>query len=136
MGNQRGVQRDFTALEMRRLEAARLVNEGVKQTEVARQLQVSRQTVSRWITALRRNGDEALSRSPRAGRKPSLDTAQLGMLRDLLSSEPADLGYGAGTWTCRSIARLIQDRFGVAYHPGHVWRLLGSIGCEDRIRRG
>jgi transposase len=136
MGNQRGVKRDFEALEIRRFQAVRLVNEGVKQTEVARRLQVSRQTVNRWIAARRRNGEAALSRSPRAGRKPGLNAGQLDTLRDLLTGEPAGLGYGAGTWTCRSIALLIQERFGVTYHPGHVWRLLGSIGCESCIRRG
>jgi len=50
MGNRRGVPRDFGALEQRRFDAVRLVRQGVSQKEVARRLNVSRQTVSRWMT--------------------------------------------------------------------------------------
>jgi transposase len=27
-------------------------------------------------------------------------------------------------WTCPRVAEVIRHRFGVAYHPAHVWRLL------------
>lgn len=40
MGNAKGVRRDFAALERRRFEAIRLLQQGVKQAEVARPLQV------------------------------------------------------------------------------------------------
>ena len=52
MGNPAGVRRDFAALERRRMEAARLLRQGVSQSEVARRVGVHRQSVSRWAASL------------------------------------------------------------------------------------
>jgi len=48
MGNPAGVRRDFSALEKRRFEAIRLLDEGLNQTDIAQRLKVSRSTVVRW----------------------------------------------------------------------------------------
>ena len=42
------MKRDFAELEKRRLNAAKLLNEGLSQAEVARQVNVSRESVRRW----------------------------------------------------------------------------------------
>ena len=52
MGNPAGVRRDFQALEQRRLRAARLLQQGVHQSEVARRVGAHRQSVSRWAAAI------------------------------------------------------------------------------------
>ena len=77
MGNPAGVRRDFDALEPRRWQAARLLKEGVPQAEVAPQVWVHRQSVSRWATQLERGGRPALKKAGRAGRKPRLTPADL-----------------------------------------------------------
>jgi DNA-binding NarL/FixJ family response regulator len=46
MGNPRGVKRDSDALEKRRSEAMRMLDEGLNHSETARRLKVARQTVS------------------------------------------------------------------------------------------
>jgi len=56
MGNPAGVRRDFEELEERRLRAAQLLREGVHQAEVARQVGVHRQSVSRWAVQLQQGG--------------------------------------------------------------------------------
>jgi transposase len=130
MGNQPGVPRDFGALEQRRFEAVRLVREGVPQKEVARRLNISRQTVSRWMTRQRLLGDAALKRSARIGRSPELTAEQRELLKSLLAQEPRNFGYAGHSWTCPLAARLIESRFGVVYHPGHVWKVLTSLGLR------
>ena len=127
MGNSRGVRRDFVALEARRFEALRLVALGISQTEVARRLNVSRQTVGRWMYRKRMLGDQGLRRSSQVGRKGHLDAEQRALLARFLASPPETLGYEPGQWTCARVAHLIESRFGVCYHPGHVWKLLGSL---------
>ena len=47
-----GTKRDLEAIEARRLQGARLLKRGVKQAQIAEQLGVSRQTVSRWAERL------------------------------------------------------------------------------------
>ena len=56
MGNPAGVRRDFVALERRRRRAARLLAQGLSPSEVARQVGVHRQSVSRWARQLEREG--------------------------------------------------------------------------------
>ena len=60
MGNPAGVRRDFQKLEERRLLGARLLRQGVHQAEVARQVGVHRQSVSRWAEQLKQGGRTGL----------------------------------------------------------------------------
>jgi transposase len=60
-------------LERRRRRAARLLAAGTPQSEVARRVSVSRQSVWQWDTRIKEGGPEALRRSKQFGRprKPS-----------------------------------------------------------------
>ena len=128
MGNPRGVQRDFDALEERRMRAIGLWQGGATQAAVARWVGVVPQTVARWVSQYRRQGETALKKAGRAGRKPELDPQERERLRELLMARPQQLGYETQQWTCPLVAHLIEREFGVRYHPGHVWRLLTALG--------
>jgi transposase len=128
MGNPAGVRRDFEALEQRRLRAARLLTQGVPQAEVARQVGVHRQSVSRWAEQLDRGGRAALKKAGRAGRKPRLSDADLRRIERGLTRGPEALGYDTSLWTAWRVADLIERECGVRYHPGHVWWLLRKLG--------
>jgi len=128
MGNPRGVKRDFDGLEQRRFRAAKLFNQGVSQAEVARQTGVSRESARRWYVQWQRGGKAGLKQAGRAGRKPRLQPAQLESLRRGLKEGPEVLGYGTGLWTTWRVADLIERQTGHKYHPGHVWRILRSLG--------
>jgi len=127
MGNAKGVRRDFRALEKRRFEAIRLVEQGLNQSETARRLKVARQTVSQWLRQYRQQGAAGLRAAGRAGRKPLLDTAQLQRLEAMLLEGPEAHGFRTPLWTCPRVARLISDEFGVRYHEGHVWKILRAL---------
>ena len=128
MGNPRGVRRDFEALEKRRMEAARLLRQGLSQSAVARRAGVHRQSVSRWAKQLAEGGKASLKKAGRAGRKPRLSPADLRRVERGLKRGPEALGYATGLWTARRVARLIEQECGVCYHPGHVWRILRDLG--------
>ena len=121
MGNPAGVKRDFVGLEKRRFRAVKLLESGdLNQSEVARRLKVCRQTVSRWVDEFRSGGQSALKQAGRAGRKPELSEADRERLQELLLQSPEKLGYESPLWTCARVGHLIEDEFGVDYHPGHV----------------
>jgi transposase len=128
MGNPKGVERDFDSLERRRLKAARLFDRGLNQGEVSRQLGVHRQSVSRWHQAWPKQGAKALLKAGRAGRKARLQPSQLQQLSRGLKEGPEVLGYGTSLWTTWRVADLIERQTGQKYHPGHVWRILRSLG--------
>jgi transposase len=128
MGNPKGVKRDFTALETRRLQAAKLFAKGLSQAEVARQTGVSRESTRRWYNDWKRRGKAGLRQAGRAGRKPRLQPTQLEALRLGLKQGPEVLGYGTGLWTTWRVADLIERQTSQKFHPGHVWRILRSLG--------
>lgn len=128
MGNPAGVRRDFDALEARRLQAAQLLKQGVTQSDVARQVGVHRQSVSRWAQQLEGGGRTALKKAGRAGRKPRLTAADLRRIERGLTRGPEALGYDTSLWTAWRVADLIERECGVRYHPGHVWWLLRKLG--------
>ena len=128
MGNPAGVRRDFEALEERRLRAAALLQKGLSEAEVARQVGVHRQSVNRWARQLTSGGRRALKKAGRAGRKPLLQDSDLRRIEEGLKRGPEALGYHTSLWTAARVADLIEKRCGVRYHPGHVWRILGQLG--------
>jgi len=128
MGNPAGVRRDFESLERRRMEAAKLLKQGMSQSEVARRLGVHRQSVIRWARQLAQSGRAGLKKAGRAGRKPRLSTAQLKQIEQGLKRGPEALGYATGLWTSGRVRELIEYQCGVRYHEAHVWRILRQLG--------
>jgi transposase len=136
MGNPKGVRRDFAALEQRRLRAARLLEKGVSQAEVARQVSVHRQSVSRWARQLEKEDRAGLEQAGRAGRKPRLRAEDLERIERALKRGPEAFGYDTGLWTSARVADWIEKECGIAYHPGHVWRLLRLLGWSGQRPTG
>jgi transposase len=137
MGNPKGVKRDFQALQRRRLKAAASFEQGLSKAEVARRLGVSNQSAGRWFVTWQKGGSAALRHPGRAGRKPRLTEAQLAALQDDLQQNPQAHGFATNLWTTERVARLIQRRFAVKYHPDHVWRILRQLGwsCQRPTTR-
>ena len=127
MGNPAGVRRDFAALERRRMEAAQLLKQGVSQSEVARRLGVHRQSVSKWAAELRAKGRAGLKKAGRAGRKPRLNAQEIKHIERGLLRGPEALGYETSLWTANRVVHLIEQECRVAYHPGHVWKILRQL---------
>src|SRR5215471_18798518 len=127
MGNQRGMRRDFEALEKRRMAAVRLFPTDLNNSEIGRRLKICDQTVSRWRAQYRAGGESALRKAGRAGRKPLLSTADQKRLVELLEKGPERLGYETPLWTCDRVADLIAQEFAVSYHAGHVWKILRQL---------
>jgi transposase len=117
-------RRDFEGMERRRKRAARMFARGATQADVARELEVSRQSVSRWYADWRAGGAGALKAAGRAGRMPRLTKAQLRQVDRALRKGPRAHGFGTDLWTLDRVAQVIEAETGVRYHPGHAWKLL------------
>jgi transposase len=120
-------RRDFQALELRRQQAASLFTRGRTQADVARALQVSRQSVSRWFRLWTRGGRGTLRAAGRAGRKPRLTTQQLQQIDRALRQGARAQGFRTNLWTLPRVAKLIERRTRVHYHSGHVWRIMRRL---------
>jgi len=121
-------RRDFGAMEQRRKRAARLFVAGrMILAAIARELRVSRQSVSRWYRQWKRGGSGALRGAGRAGRKAKLDRQQLRLIDVELRKGARAHGFATELWTLPRVAAVIERMTGVHYHPGHVWKILGMM---------
>lgn len=121
-------RRDFAGLKKRRLRAARMFEAGKTQAEVARALEVSRQSASRWEKQFLDGGAVSLRGAGRAGRKPKLAPEQLAAVVTALRGGPQAHGFATNLWTLPRVALVVSRIAGVKYHPGHVWRLMPQLG--------
>jgi transposase len=121
--NARG-PRDRQAFEGIRMQAGALFAAGRSQAEVAHQLGVARQHVSRWHARWRGGGLNALRSAGPTGQAPRLSDAQLAAIDQALRQGARVHGFDTDHWTLARITTVIQRLTGVAYHPGHVWKLL------------
>lgn len=121
-------RRDFRGLEQRRKRAARLFGVGERLAAVARKLQVSRQSVSRWFRQWKSGGSPALRGAGRAGRAPRLQAEQLQQVERALRTGARANGFNTDLWTLPRVAQVIEHVTGVRYHAGHVWRVMRAMG--------
>jgi len=96
--------------------------------EIARLLHVHRSTVHNWVGNWNEYREQGLLEGQRSGRPTQLNEMDRQQLADIVDSGPVAYGLNTGVWTSPIIAQVIAEEFGVAYHPGHVRKLLKQIG--------
>lgn len=114
--------------ERRRLLAAGDLRAGLTQAKVAKKYSVSRASVSRWNSSLKKGGLKALRRTNPPGKRPALDLDQARKLERILLRGAQAYGYEADVWTLPRLAEVIKKEFGVRLDQSNVGKLL--------VRRG
>lgn len=116
-------------MEERRREGARLLRAAkLSQAQIARQLCVSRTTVSAWKAKLAAGGLRALQARVSTGRPSRLRTEQVQALRKILKRGAHAAGYPTERWTMSRVQEVIAQEFEVTYSPHYVGRLLHQLG--------
>jgi transposase len=130
-------KRDHGAMEIRRLDALRLLADGVSQSEVARRMGVTRQAVSKWVAAKRGGGVRALASKGKPGRKTAPTAVEMRRVEAALLKGPAKNGYRNDLWTLRRVSEVIARVTG-RRRPSisRTWRLLRDMGwsCQRPAR--
>jgi transposase len=104
------------------MEAAKLLRQGVSQSEVAGRLGFHRQSVVRWARQLAHSVGRS-EQAGRAGRRPRLSAPQLKHIDQALKRGPEALGYATGLWTAGRVRELIEHQCKVRYHePPSLFR--------------
>jgi transposase len=129
-------ERDGAYRVAKRMQAIVLNSEGRTSGELAEILKAPRSRVSEWLSLYEAHGIEGLLEGQRPGRPSKLLERQRKQLEDILDSGPVAYGWDSGVWTSPMIAWVIEEEFDVQYHPGHVRKLLPSLGYSvQRPRR-
>ena len=142
------IRDDVPAAELRRLArrepsraaAARLLAvanalEGMTRAEAARLAGLERQALRDAVLRYNAEGPTGLRDRPRSGRPPRLDEAALKGLRELVLTGPEVEADGSSAWTLPELCREVEERWKVTYHPGHMGKLLRSLGLSRQKAR-
>ena len=131
-------KRDHTAMEARRRQALELLEGGMSQSAVARQLDVSRQAVSMWVGMRHAGGKKALASKGKPGRKTALTAAERKKVESALLKGPVNNGYRNDLGTLRRISAVIAHVTG-RKKPSttRTWGLLREMGwsCQRPAKR-
>jgi len=112
----------------RRIRSVLLNHEKKSSGQIASILDAPRSRVSHWLKTYDEQGVEGLKEGQRSGRPSLLTDLQKILICDIIDSGPVAYGLLSGVWTSKLISEIINDEFGVQYHPGHVWKLLQEFG--------
>lgn len=119
--------RDRTALERRRLKAAKLFESGHSQAEVARKFEVSREAVRKWYDDWKKKGATGLQSIGKPGPKSRLTHEKLKLVQKGLLKGPTAYGFTTQLWTLSRIASMIRKEAKLSYGTTMVWQVLQSL---------
>lgn len=111
-----------------RLHAIMLSIEKHTSGDIADLLKVNRTNVPVWINNWNNHGADGLLEGHRSGRRSGLTSEDKGKLGDIIESGPVAYGLNTGVWTSKIVTQIIEEEFGIGFHPGHVRKLLKEIG--------
>ena len=107
---------------VRRLCFIKNLYQGDTRKQAGRRVGISRSTTRRWARAWNDNGVNGLRPRFGGGRPPKLTSMQFEELCALLKD--------GQPWTPQAIHAMIEDRYGVTYHPAHLSRKLRAAGMN------
>ena len=122
-------------LEYRRQLAVPRIDEGYSIEEVADFLDVGLSSVRRWIATFRKQGVDGLAAQPVPGRPPKLTSTQEKIVCRWLADNPTEHGFATELWTAPRLARLIEQEFGVHFHPDYLTTWLRQRGFTPQKPR-
>ena len=123
-------------LEGRRRRAIELLKK-LNPVEVAKKIGCSLSSLYWWKEIHQKQGEGGLNSKGVSGRPSKLSKKQKNTLGRILLQGALKNGYSTDLWTTRRIAEVIKQRWGIVYHPNHIWRLLVGMGwsCQKPEKR-
>jgi transposase len=89
---------------------------------------MDRQTLRDWVHRFNAAGTNGLKDIPSKGHPPRLNPEQLATLGEIVETGPDRARDGVVRWRRIDLKRVIEERFGIAYHERTVGKLLKQIG--------
>ena len=120
-------------MEERRQAGGRLLKAGkLSQSEIARQLGVSRASVSDWAKVVESQGVKGLKSKKARGVEAKLSQEQKQRLKKILEQGALRHGFPTNRWTLERIRQVIRENFQTSYHPKYLSKLLRQLGYSPQ----
>lgn len=148
MGTAVKMRTDYSAGELRRLakvskdanQSRRLLSlaavvDGMSREDAARVGGMDRQTLRDWVHRFNQAGPDGLKDAWYGGPEPRLSPEQKTELARIVETGPDRSVDGVVRWRRVDLQRVIEERFGVAYHERYVGTLLKQLGFSHMSAR-
>jgi transposase len=89
---------------------------------------MDRQTLRDWVHRFNAHGPAGLKDNYRRGNPRRLSAAQQGELSRIVETGPNPIVDGVVRWRRVDLQRVIEERFGIAYHERTIGKLLRALG--------
>lgn len=116
------------ANQSRRLLSLAAVLDGMDREQAARIGGMDRQTLRDWVHRFNEHGPDGLKDIRGKGHAPRLSPDQLAAFAAIVETGPDRRVDGVVRWRRIDLKRVIEERFGVAYHERTIGKLLKQIG--------
>ncbi|MBB6414418.1 transposase [Mesorhizobium sangaii] len=145
MGSAVKIRTDYSAAALRRLakvandvnQSRRLLSlagvvDGMSREDAARIGGMDRQTLRDWVHRFNEDGPDGLKDAWYGGPTPRLSPERKAELAQIVETGPDLAVDGVVRWRRIDLQRVIEDRFGVAYHERYVGKLLNIARQSGR----
>jgi transposase len=108
---------------------------GMSREAAAQSAGMDRQTLRDWV--VRYNGDGIAGLADRwgDGRPPRLDADEQAQLAEIILAGPDPEVDGISAYTLEDLTEIVESRFGVAYHPSSMSRVVRRLGFSHQKAR-
>jgi transposase len=118
-----------------RMQAIAGALEGLTRAEAARLAGMERQALRDAVVRYNAEGLTGLYSRRGPGRQSRLDEEQRAALRQLVLDGPEVEATGRSARTPPELCREVEERWGMAYHPSHMGKLMRRLGLSRQKAR-
>ena len=115
----------------KKLLALQLLLTGKTHKETCRILGIGRNTLTRWIKLINKQGLEGLNPSEKIGRPSKLSTKQITVLQEALRKKPSDFDLKGKDWTGKVIQRFFEKEFGKNFSLSAAYKIYHKVGASS-----
>ncbi len=115
-----------------RIEIMLLADEGKTQTQICRMLSCSPLTARHWIFVAKSGQAHTWQTQP-IGRPKIVTSDYLNRLKQLVITNPKDLGYPFSRWTGQWLSKHLSQEFDIGVSARHINRLIGDIRVDGKL---
>ena len=120
---------------IRRMTAGQMLLDGVPREDVAARLNLSAQTVRRYLAHVEAGGLDALKGLSVGGRSSVLDPETRAWIAAALCNSASRYGFDSDAWTNSRLRALIEARVGVRFSRVYVWQIATNLGLGHRLSK-
>jgi transposase len=114
-----------------RIEIMLIADEGKTQAQICRMLSCSPLTARHWIFVAKSGQAHNWQTQP-IGRPKTVTSDYLNRLKQLVTTNPKDLGYPFSRWTGEWLSKHLCQEFDIGVSARHINRLIGDLRVDGK----